>query len=63
VKQVALRAALPGICIDARPDRQMPAGLGIVRRLAAAGHLRPVVVLRLGTNYIVTTAQLNRCCG
>ena len=56
---MALAAAMPGIYIDAKPDREMPAGLAIVRRLAAAGRLRPVVVIGLGTNYIVTTKQLN----
>ena len=56
---LALAAAMPGIYIDAKPDREMPAGLAIVRRLAAAGRLRPVVVIGLGTNYIVTTKQLN----
>jgi hypothetical protein len=56
---MALAAAMPGIYIDAKPDRQMPAGLTIVRRLAATGRLRPVVVIGLGTNYIVTTKQLN----
>lgn len=56
---LALAAAMPGIYIDAKPDRQMPAGLAIVRRLAETGRLRPVVVIGLGTNYIVTTKQLN----
>jgi hypothetical protein len=56
---MALAAAMPGIYIDAKPDRQMPAGLAIVRRLAETGRLRPVVVIGLGTNYIVTTKQLN----
>jgi hypothetical protein len=56
---MALAAAMPGIYIDAKPDREMPAGLAIVRRLAASGRLRPVVVIGLGTNYIVTTKQLN----
>ena len=51
---------LPGIYIDAKPDREMPAGLSIVRRLAANGKLRPVVVMGLGTNYIVTTSQLRQ---
>jgi hypothetical protein len=55
---MALASALPGIYIDAKPDRQMPAGLDIVRSLAESGRLRPVVVMGLGTNYIVTTAQL-----
>ncbi len=56
---MALAAAMPGIYIDAKPDREMPAGLAIVRRLAESGRLRPVVVIGLGTNYIVTTKQLN----
>jgi hypothetical protein len=56
---MALAAAMPGIYIDAKPDREMPAGLAILRRLAATGRLRPVVVIGLGTNYIVTTKQLN----
>ncbi|MDX6336086.1 MAG: hypothetical protein QOG05_3426 [Streptosporangiaceae bacterium] len=56
---MALAAAMPGIYIDAKPDRQMPAGLAILRRLADSGRLRPVVVVGLGTNYIVTTRQLN----
>ncbi len=56
---MALAAAMPGIYIDAKPDREMPAGLAIVRRLADTGRLRPVVVIGLGTNYLVTTRQLN----
>jgi hypothetical protein len=56
---MAIAAAMPGIYIDAKPDREMPAGLAIVRRLAATGRLRPVVVIGLGTNYLVTTKQLN----
>ena len=54
----ALADVLPGIYIDAKPDREMPAGVTIVRRLAASGKLRPVVVIGLGTNYIVTSGQL-----
>ena len=57
---MTLAAVLPGIYIDAKPDRQMPSGLAILRRLAATGRLRPVVVIGLGTNYIVTTSQLNQ---
>ena len=56
---MALESVLPGIYIDAVPSRQMPAGLDVVRRLAASGRLRPVVVMGLGTNYIVTTRELN----
>ena len=57
---MALDSVLPGIYIDAKPDRQWPAGLGIVRSLADSGRLRPVVVVGLGTNYIVTTGELNQ---
>jgi hypothetical protein len=56
---MTMASMIPGIYIDARPDRQMPTGLAIVRHLAQTGQLRPVVVMGLGTNYIVTTAQLN----
>jgi hypothetical protein len=56
----AMADVLPGIYIDAKPDREMPAGLSIVRQLAASGKLRPVVVMGLGTNYIVTTSQLRQ---
>jgi hypothetical protein len=55
---IALDSTMPGIYIDAEPSRQMPAGLAIVRHLAATGRLRPVLVMGLGTNYIVTTGQL-----
>ncbi len=57
---MALHDVLPGIYIDARASRQMTAGLEVVRHLAGSGRLRPVVVVGLGTNYIVTTGQLNR---
>jgi hypothetical protein len=55
---MTLAAEMPGIYIDAKPDRQMPAGLEIVKHLAQTGQLRPILVMGLGTNYIVTTAQL-----
>jgi hypothetical protein len=57
---MALDSALPGIYIDARPDRQMPAGLDLIRSLVRTGRLRPVVVVGLGTNYIVTTGELRQ---
>jgi hypothetical protein len=56
----ALEAALPGVYIDAKVDRQMPAGLTLVRSLAAAGRLRHVVVVSLGTNGSVTARQLRQ---
>jgi lysophospholipase L1-like esterase len=55
----ALASVLPGIYIDAKPSRQMAAGLSLVRTLARGGNLRPVVVVGLGTNYIVTGGQLS----
>src|SRR5262249_56935288 len=57
---MALAKVLPGIYIDAKPSRQMPAGLAVLRRLAIRGRLRQVVVVALGTNYIVTTRQLDQ---
>lgn len=60
---MALAKALPGIYIDAVPSRQMPAGLAVVRHLAATGRLRQVLVMGLGTNYIVTTKQLTQLLG
>ena len=53
-----LHAAMPGIYIDAQVSRQMSAGLEVVRQLAADGLLRPVVVVGLGTNGTVTSAQI-----
>jgi hypothetical protein len=57
---MTLDSVLPGIYIDAEPSRQMPAGIAVVRGLARAGRLRPVVVVGLGTNYIVTTSELKQ---
>jgi hypothetical protein len=57
---LALKDALPGIYIDARPDREMPAGLALLRQLASRGQLRAVVVVGLGTNFLVTTSQLQQ---
>jgi lysophospholipase L1-like esterase len=56
----ALEAALPGVYIDAKVDRQMATGLALVRSLAAAGRLRHVVVVSLGTNGTVTARQLRQ---
>jgi len=56
----ALEAALPGIYIDAKVDRQIATGLALVRSLAAAGRLRHVVVVSLGTNGTVTARQLRQ---
>ena len=56
----ALESALPGVYIDAKVDRQMATGLTLVRSLAAAGRLRHVVVVSLGTNGSVTARQLRQ---
>ena len=45
---MTMAAVMPGIYIDAKPDRQMPAGLAIVRRLAATGRLRQGDVAEAG---------------
>jgi len=56
----ALEAALPGVYIDAQVDRQVATGLTLVRSLAAAGRLRHVVVVSLGTNGPVTARQIRQ---
>jgi hypothetical protein len=56
----ALEAALPGVYIDAKIDRQMPTGLAVIQSLTAAGRLRQVVVFSLGTNGSVTPRQLRQ---
>jgi len=56
----ALERLLPGVYIDAKLDRQMSAGLAAIQNLAAAGRLRPLVVIGLGTNGDVTTTQLRQ---
>jgi len=55
-----LARAIPGIYINAKVSRQMYTGLDMVRRLAAARRLRPVVILALGTNGTVTLRQINQ---
>ena len=56
----ALEAALPGVYIDAKIDRQMQTGLTLIRSLAAAGRLRHIVVVGLGTNGGITASQLRQ---
>ena len=58
-----LQAALPGIYIDAAVSRRMNAGLAEVRMIAAAGGLRRVVLVGLGTNGTVTASQISRLRG
>jgi peptidoglycan/LPS O-acetylase OafA/YrhL len=56
----ALEAALPGAYINAKIDRQIATGLAVIRSLAAAGRLRHVVVVSLGTNGGVSVRQLRQ---
>jgi len=53
-----LRSVLPGTYIDAQVSRQMSQGLAVMRELASRGGLRPIVVVGLGTNGTITTAQV-----
>lgn len=55
-----LQAALPGIYVDAVAGRQMSAGLAEVRMIAAAGGLRRVVLVGLGTSGTVSASQINK---
>ncbi len=55
-----LQAMLPGIYVDAAVSRNMSAGLAEVRMIAAAGGLRRVVLVGLGTNGTVTASQINQ---
>ena len=56
----ALNAAMPGIYIDAQVGRQMQSGLAAIQDLAAAGSLRHIVVIGLGTNGDVTAGQIRQ---
>jgi len=57
---MSLQQAFPGIYVDAAVSRHTFVGLDILRELAASGRLRPVVVVGLGTNGGVTTAQVRQ---
>jgi hypothetical protein len=56
----ALERVMPGIYVDAKLGRQMETGLAAIESLVAAGRLRPVVLISLGTNGDVTAAQLRQ---
>ena len=56
----ALDAALPGIYINAQVGRTMVAGLAVIQNLAAHGELRHYVVVGLGTNGLVSAAQIRQ---
>lgn len=56
----ALDHALPGIYIDAMVGRQFSTGLQVIAQLKAAGQLRPIVVVGLGTNGTVTSDEISQ---
>jgi peptidoglycan/LPS O-acetylase OafA/YrhL len=56
----ALDAALPGIFINAQVGRAMVAGLTVIQALLADGDLRHYVVVGLGTNGLVSAAQIRQ---
>ena len=55
-----LMERLPGIQIDASVSRSLNAGVGIAEAQAAAGQLRPYVVIALGTNGPISAQALAR---
>lgn len=55
-----LTAAFPEIWIDADVSRSFAFGVGLTEQLAAAGQLRPVLVVGLGTNGPVDDDDLDR---
>ncbi|WP_183086134.1 acyltransferase family protein [Mycetocola tolaasinivorans] len=59
----ALQEEFPGIAVDAAVSRNMGAGLELAQEQAAAGQLRSVVVVGLGTNATISSAQLDRLAG
>ena len=56
----ALDQVLPGIEINAQVGRQFSTGLQVIESLKAAGQLRPIVVMALGTNGTVTTQEIGQ---
>jgi hypothetical protein len=56
----ALDQALPGIYINAMVGRQFSTGLEVIAQLKAAGQLRPIVVVGLGTNGPVTPDEISQ---
>ena len=55
-----LESRLPGISIDAAVSRRLPAALDIVQAEAAAGTLRPVVIVGLATNGPIARSTLEQ---
>jgi hypothetical protein len=58
--QPSLRAAIPGIDIDAAVSRQVSAGITEIRGRAASGRLGDTVVFALGTNGPFTAAEFQQ---
>ena len=56
----ALQQVLPGISINAMVGRQFSTGLQVIAGLKAQGLLRPIVVVGLGTNGTVTSAEISQ---
>ena len=54
-----LTADVPGIRVDGKVSRQFETGIGIVQADRAAGTLGSVLVVELGTNGTVTTADFD----
>jgi peptidoglycan/LPS O-acetylase OafA/YrhL len=53
-----LQSSFPGISIDAAVNRGMQSAAGMLADAAAAGTLRPVVIVALGTNGPITREEL-----
>ena len=53
-----LQSSFPGISIDAAVNREMHAAAGMLAEFAAAGTLRPVVIVALGTNGPISIDEL-----
>jgi hypothetical protein len=59
----ALRAAIPGLRIDAQIGRQWGQGVALAQSLAATGQLGSTVILALGNNGTVTSAGFDAMMG
>ncbi len=57
--QSDLQADLPGVRVDGLVSRQFEAGIGVVQADRAAGTLGNVLVVELGTNGSVTSADID----
>ncbi|MCI1983927.1 MAG: acetyltransferase [Bifidobacteriaceae bacterium] len=55
----ALDKTLPGIAVDAQESRSLPAGIGIIAKLKQNRTLREYLVVGLGTNSLITPAELD----